>query len=103
MATSKTTATNAAAPAPAKKVGWFGLLFNQAKEIVPEGGQAAVTSLKLANSGLNTALNYSLGMEMGSLSDLADDIADYEQGLSARGLTHEKVLGMREELLKRRY
>ena len=102
MATSKQ-ATATAATTPVKKVGWFGLLFNQAKEIVPEGGQAAVTSLKLANSGLNTALNYSLGMEMGSLSDLADDIADYEASLTSRGLTHEKVLGMREELLKRRY
>ena len=97
MTTSKTATTTTA---PAKKVGWFGLLFNQAKEIVPQAGNTAVTSLKVANSGLNTALNYTLSAEMDSLSDLADDIAAYQASLQARGLTHAEVLAMKESMLK---
>ena len=93
----KPATTNAA---PTKKVGWFGLLFNQAKEIVPQAGNTAVTSLKVANSGLNTALNYTLSAEMDSLSELADDIATYQASLQARGLTHEQVLAMKESMLK---
>ncbi len=98
MATSKT--APATATAPAKKVGWFGLLFGQAKELVPAAGNTAVTSLKLVNSGLNTALNHTLGMELDSLEDLADNISSYQASLQARGLTHEQVLDMKNGLLK---